>query len=468
MMRRLGAALAATLLGAALPVAPAAAADPGAPARQWARAVTGETVLAHVHRFGRFAAEAGGTRAAGTPGHDASATYVADALTAAGYQVTVQPYDFPVYPVPPVLHPLGFHRDRPELGRDFSAMLHTPAGEVSARVHPVDVTIPPSATPNTSTSGCEAADFAGFPPGRIALVQRGTCNYRVKADHAAAAGAVALIAFNEGQPDRLGPLLGSLSTPGAAIPAFSVSYRLGARLAGERPVVRLRTPAVTETRRTSNVTAQTPAGDPARVLLIGAHLDSAPGSPGLNDSATGSAALLEMALRLRDPALSGWQPARAVRFAWWSSAAVWAPGATHYVYTLPPAEVGRIAAYLDADALGSTNHISGVLDGDPGIARLLRRHLSEHGNGSVPVPLTGASDTDAFATFGIPVGGVFGGADGRKTPAERRMFGGRAGEPYDPCHRLTCDGAANVDPVVLARHTAALTWTAGRLAATAP
>ena len=43
----------------------------------------------------------------------------------------------------------------------------------------------------SSTSGCEAADFAGFTAGNIALIQRGTCSLRIEADNAAAAGAAA-------------------------------------------------------------------------------------------------------------------------------------------------------------------------------------------------------------------------------------------------------------------------------------
>ena len=51
---------------------------------------------------------------------------------------------------------------------------------------------------NTSTSGCEAADFAGFPAGNIALLQRGTCTFELKAENAAAAGAVGIVIFNQG------------------------------------------------------------------------------------------------------------------------------------------------------------------------------------------------------------------------------------------------------------------------------
>ena len=63
-------------------------------------------------------------------------------------------------------------------------------------VRPGDVTAPVTAVDlrlglgNTSTSGCEASDYAGFPAGNIALLQRGTCTFEMKAENAAAAGAI--------------------------------------------------------------------------------------------------------------------------------------------------------------------------------------------------------------------------------------------------------------------------------------
>ena len=49
--------------------------------------------------------------------------------------------------------------------------------------------------------------------------------------------------------------------------------------------------------------------------MVGAHLDSVPAGPGINDNGTGSAALLETALQL------GGEPDvnNAVRFAWWGA-----------------------------------------------------------------------------------------------------------------------------------------------------
>ena len=58
--------------------------------------------------------------------------------------------------------------------------------------------LPQAPGPGATTSGCEAADFAGMPAGSIALMQRGTCTFGQKADNANAAGAVAAIIFNDG------------------------------------------------------------------------------------------------------------------------------------------------------------------------------------------------------------------------------------------------------------------------------
>jgi hypothetical protein len=63
-------------------------------------AVTTEGVMEHARRFAEVAEENGGNRAAGTPGYDASAEYVADTLRDAGYEVIVQPFEFPYFEEP--------------------------------------------------------------------------------------------------------------------------------------------------------------------------------------------------------------------------------------------------------------------------------------------------------------------------------------------------------------------------------
>ena len=99
-------------------------------------------------------------------------------------------------------------------------MSYSGAGDVTADLTAVDLNL---AGDRASTSGCEAGDFAGFPAGNIALIQRGTCTFRIKADNAAAAGAAGVIIFNQGNvvpgDDRLGLFGGTLDLPQAAIPS---------------------------------------------------------------------------------------------------------------------------------------------------------------------------------------------------------------------------------------------------------
>jgi hypothetical protein len=116
------------------------------------------------------------------------------------------------------------------IGVDFVPMTGSGVGSVTAIVGSVDLLIPPSALPNSSTSGCEASDFAGFIPGSVALLQRGTCTFELKAANAAAAGALAVIIFNEGQPGRTDVFSGSLGSFSPGIPVIGTSYAVGAEL----------------------------------------------------------------------------------------------------------------------------------------------------------------------------------------------------------------------------------------------
>ena len=99
------------------------------------------------------------------------------------------------------------------------------SGDVTAPLQAVDVEFPPAGAAGTTDSGCEASDFAGFTAGNIALIQRGTCNFEVKADNAQAAGASAVIIFNEGQPGRTELLIGTLGDADATIPVVGAQLR---------------------------------------------------------------------------------------------------------------------------------------------------------------------------------------------------------------------------------------------------
>jgi Zn-dependent M28 family amino/carboxypeptidase len=333
------------------------------------------------------------------------------------------------------------------------------SGNVTASVTPVDLILPPAPAPNTSTSGCEAADFAGFPVGNIALLQRGSCVLRQKAENAAAAGASGVIIFNEGQPGRTNSEGFTLSPPQFSIPVVFTSFAIGQQLANLAPsglTVHMKVDATATEHTADNVLADRPGCDDS-VVMVGAHLDSVDNGPGINDNGSGSATVLEIALQLAEQNI---QPQRTVRFAWWAAEEFGLLGSEHYVANLSPEELARITAYLNFDMVGSPNFVRFVYDGDgssglalfpPGSGALedvFRDYFADLGLPVAEIAIT-ASDHNSFSLAGVPVGGLFSGAGGIKTAEEAAVYGGTAGVQYDPCYHQACDTFDNVNLTIL-------------------
>ncbi|MGW2218433.1 M28 family metallopeptidase [Nonomuraea sp. NPDC001684] len=471
--RVLATAAALSLPLALLPTAAQADPTPAPAEKKLIDSVTAPAVKKHLQALQSIADANNGNRAAGTSGHLASRDYVAAKLKKAGYNVTLQPFDIAYFqekstalmervsPSPRVFTPTP--PDGSSVG-EFATMTYSGSGEVTASLQNVDLVLPPGPTPSTSNSGCEAADFAGFTPGNIALLQRGTCDFVVKANNAKAAGAVAVIVFNEGQPGRTATLRGNLGTP-VTIPVLGTSFDVGLELATTGGVIHIKTDTVSEMRTTYNVIADSKWGDPNKVVMSGAHLDSVPAGPGINDDGSGTAATLAVAEAL------GKIPTRnRLRFAWWSAEELGLLGSIHYVETLPAAELSKIKLFLDYDMLGSTNYAFKIYDGDdsdgvgapagpPGsdeIEKLYEKYFDLLHQGHNGTDFDGRSDYGPFIEAGIPSGGVFTGAEGIKTPEEAAIFGGTAGQPYDPCYHQACDTIANINDKALALNTGAV------------
>lgn len=145
--------------------------------------------MVHARRFQAIADENGGSRAAGTPGYDASARYVAGKLKEAGYDVRVQSFDLPDSTLLREAE-LAVSGSRAP-ATDFALMEGSGTGKVEARVRAVDARGP--------TSGCEQRDFGDLNQGEVALLRRGTCTFRTKAENAERAGASAVLVFNAGE-----------------------------------------------------------------------------------------------------------------------------------------------------------------------------------------------------------------------------------------------------------------------------
>ena len=223
-----------------------------------------------------------------------------------------------------------------------------------------------------------------------------------------------------------------------------------------------------------NLIADWPGGDPAAVLMTGAHLDSVPGAPGINDNGSGSAAVLEVALTV---AATGYRPDRHLRFAWWGAEELGLVGSHHYVDSLSAAARKAISGYLNFDMIGSPNPGYFVYDGDgstgvtasPGgsaaIERTIRSAFTASGVTPRDIDLGGGSDYAAFIAAGIPAGGTFTGASQTKSTAAAELWGGTAGRPYDPCYHSACDTTDNINDTALDRNADLIAATIWKLSA---
>jgi Zn-dependent M28 family amino/carboxypeptidase len=379
-----------------------------------------------------------GTRAAGTPGGVATEALIATRLRAAGFTVRFERVPFPFFDerrAPLVTLPGG---RRLAADRDVRTLAYSAGGDARAPVRVVGG--------GRANAGCPAADWRGFPRGRIALVRRGVCPFASKARAAQRAGAAALLVEDRAATGTRGPVSGTLGAPGIRIPAVAVDAAAGAALARARGAVRVRVDAVSERRAARNVIGELAGTAGDRVVMAGAHLDSVAAGPGLNDDGSGVATLLALAARLG----AGPRPAATIRLGFWTAEELGLYGSRAYVAGLSAAERRRVRSYVNLDMVGSPNAVLETY-GAGATEAALRRALDDAGPAPTASSIGGASDHASFQRAGIEVGGVFTGASERVSTDAAERFGARAGRPADPCYHRVCDTLANVDRPVMAR-----------------
>jgi hypothetical protein len=168
------------------------------------------------------------SRNSGEPGYKASVDYVANAMTKAGYDVSIQTYKFDYYAYSgvPAFSEVSPTAHDYVLGTEWGPGQTTGTTPVGTPLQAVGGIILPPTPTSTSTSGCTAADFSGFTAGSVALIQRGGCNFGVKVLNAKAAGASGVVIFNEGNPGRTGLTIGSMldANNNSFIPTIPVGF----------------------------------------------------------------------------------------------------------------------------------------------------------------------------------------------------------------------------------------------------
>jgi Zn-dependent M28 family amino/carboxypeptidase len=312
------------------------------------------------------------------------------------------------------------------------------------------------------TPGCTASDYDGLPvAGAVVLVDRGKCPFGDKQAAAAERGAVALMVANNEDGDEMGGTLGEKTD--VKIPVISVTKATGARLRAAPGPTTIKLNAGVRDERTRNVIAQTKTGSTANVVMVGAHLDSVPEGPGINDNGSGVAAILETAVQLGPSP----QVNNAVRFGFFGGEEAGLLGSNNYVQSLNEDALKDIALYLNFDMLGSPNPGYFTYDGDQstrpndnegaprvpegsaGIERTLVAYLKGAGKPAEDTSFDGRSDYDGFTKSGIPAGGLFSGAEENKTAEQAARWGGQANQPFDPNYHKATDTLDKIDSTEL-------------------
>ena len=469
--RALAASLMLAMLLVPAPIAAAPAGPPVSPAlcdarpndtqKKLAECVTLDGVREHQAALQAIADANNGTRVSGTPGYDESADYAADVFTDAGYIVTRQSFQFQTF-ISLSASVLEQVSPAPAGALPHTILSYSGSGDVTAGV----------SAPTGDPRGCSASDWAGFPAGNIALVQRGTptgfpvtCTFALKVLNAVASGAVGVVIYN----NAAGPINGTLgNTFTLDIPVVGIEQSLGAILLSTPALVlRIKTETLRGIASTENVFAESRGGNANNVVMVGAHLDSVNAGPGINDNGSGVGAILEVAQQMARVNVKN-----KVRFALWGAEESSLVGSTYYVENLAPAERAKISLYLNFDMVGSPNHVFFVYDGDdsdvvgagPGplgsaqIEKTFERFYQSRGIPFKGTDFSGRSDYGPFIARNIPSGGLFTGAEGIKTAQEAALWGGTAGIAYDPCYHQACDTYANVNLTALDVNADAVAW----------
>jgi Zn-dependent M28 family amino/carboxypeptidase len=426
-------------------------------------------VVEHMTQFQAIATANGGTRADQTPGYTASVDYVVDVLEGAGWSADVVPFTYNAADI--ILRQLT-PVDAAYIANDATG---TGEGDVSGNVIPVDINLTGD---RANTSGCEPGDFdaAAFEGlGDIALIQRGTCGFIVKAQNAQAAGAEAVVLFNQGDSvgagDRFGAVNPTLAPFVASIPVVGTTFDAGVALAAPGSTAQVKVDFFVA--ESFNVIGELTGKNDSNVVMAGAHLDSVPAGPGINDNGSGSAALLEVAQQMAKT-----KPQNTVRFAWWGAEELGLIGSTQWV-AQRPAELDEIALYLNFDMIGSPNYYFGIYDANqssfvapvtvPGgsidIEQTFEEFYTLLDEPYDDSAFSGRSDYSAFIANGIPSGGLFTGAEEIKTAEQQSIWGGTTGAQFDPCYHLACDTIANFNAHALEVNSDAVAYAVSTYAA---
>jgi aminopeptidase YwaD len=315
-----------------------------------------------------------GARPAGTEAEAEARDYLAGELRRYGYDVTVQPFPFDATQFLPAKVSAG--------GESMGAIAFrgSRSGTVSGVLFDGGIGRPEELAAHAVAGG-------------IALVERGELTFAEKVQHATAAGAAAVVIYN----NEDGSLIGD--APDAAVPVVGVRRPQGesllALLAGGAVSAQVE---VNDPRGTSYNVVARPAGGATCDTVTGGHYDSVPVAPGADDNASGSGTVLEVARVIAVRKTPG-----AHCFVLFGAEEYGLFGSQEYVASLDDAAINALRVMLNIDVVGVDAPLT--LIGDADMVEVARIAAQSAGIEATPgeLPRNSGSDHLNFQRAGVPV-----------------------------------------------------------------
>ncbi|KAK1832935.1 putative aminopeptidase [Podospora conica] len=357
-----------------------------------------------------IARQNGDNRAAGYPGYKASLDYMKsqiDTRFVDSYTTSTQEFQFQTYNV--TLETL----QGPDGEEVVVRTPHWSANTTGITGSLFDTPV------SANGSMCSLSSWDGLDPtGKIAFIQRGTCAVSAKVRFAKEKGAIAVIIYNQPSNTTLSmrPSF-EFDADRGLLPVGLITLEVGEawkqRLAaGEDLKVTLAAQNTVNSVTSWNLFAQSKAGDPNKVILSGAHLDSVPEGPGIEDNGSGSAALLEVI----DAMSKYTEHENTLQFAWWGAEELGLLGSAHYVDTLTEVEAAKLKLYFNYDMVGAIGPdvefgIQPKNITDLGPAKRMVASLEASGAKQYLADGAGNSDYAPFQAKGFPFVSLYAGGD---------------------------------------------------------
>ncbi|WP_312108810.1 M28 family peptidase [Brevibacillus reuszeri] len=267
----------------------------------------------------------------------AAGAYVEETLRSYGYQTSLQPFYYYTYRKPSTL---SFQVEGSTQSWNPSGLAFGPNGVATA--------------PIVDSGQGTATDFEnGKARGNIAFVKRGSITFAEKVRQAAAAGAVAVIIWNDRESEWKGTLVEPLDM---SVPVIALSKEQGLLLqkqlqANQQVKATVKVEGSYSSKETSSnfVATRKPAGGgTGQIVMVTAHHDSTPSSPGANYGAAGLAVMLELARTLAERPID-----TEIRFVSFGAVSAGEKGPHAYVSSLTKEEKEKIIAAYSLDGVGS-------------------------------------------------------------------------------------------------------------------